>query len=441
VRVTALPTAWRSATERGYRLAVLAGLAAFVAAVYAVVVVGGAALTGSLPSPSPVLTVLATAIVAVGFEPARGRIERSVARLLPDAVRSPYDVLSRFTETVTSGYAGDDVPARIAKVLAEGTGAQWAQVWLVVHGRLSLAATWPPSADADTDPPRAEAPLPATSTLPVRHGGELLAVLRVREHERRPLTTVEQRLFAGLAAQAGLVLRQVRLRAELAERLEELTARAAELRASRERLVEAQDAERRRLERDIHDGAQQHLVALTVNLRLAETLATRAPERAADVLAQQSVAATEAIATLVDLSRGIYPRTLEAEGLVPALRAATATSAVPVRLSADELPRLAPDVEAALYFCTLEALQNAAKHAGATAVDVEVRSLPDGSVRVRVADDGRGFHIERSRAGVGLANMQDRIDAVGGALRLTSQPGAGTRLEVTVTGDAAPQGG
>jgi GAF domain-containing protein len=174
----------------------------------------------------------------VGFEPARGRIERSVARLLPDAVRSPYDVLSRFTETVTSGYAGDDVPARIAKVLAEGTGAQWAQVWLVVHGRLSLAATWPPSADADTDPPRAEAPLPATSTLPVRHGGELLAVLRVREHERRPLTTVEQRLFAGLAAQAGLVLRQVRLRAELAERLEELAARAEELQASRERLVE-----------------------------------------------------------------------------------------------------------------------------------------------------------------------------------------------------------
>ncbi len=439
--MTALPTAWRSSTERGYRLAVLAGLVAFVAAVYALVVLGGGALTGTLSSPSPVLTVLATAVVAVGFEPARGRLERHFARWLPGGVRSPYDVLSRFTETVTSGYAGDDVPVRIAKVLADGTGARWAQVWLVVHGRLSLAATWPPAADADGDPPRAEAPRPATPTLPVRHGGELLAVLRVREREHRPLTAVEQRLFAGLAAQAGLVLRQVRLRAELANRLEELSERARELQASRERLVEAQDEERRRLERDIHDSAQQHLVALTMNLRLAETLVERAPERAADVLAKQSAAAREAIATLVDLSRGIYPRALVAEGLVPALRAATSGSAVSVRLSAGDVPRLAGDVEAALYFCTLEALQNAAKHAGATVVDVDVRSLPDGSVRVCVVDDGHGFVVDATGAGVGLANMRDRIDAVGGTLRLSSQPGAGTRVELAVGRGAAPEAG
>jgi signal transduction histidine kinase len=110
---------------------------------------------------------------------------------------------------------------------------------------------------------------------------------------------------------------------------------------------------------------------------------------------------------------------------VSALRAAAATSGVPVRLSADELPRLTREVEAALYFCTLEALQNAAKHARATAVAVDVRALPDGSVRVCVADDGRGFRVDPSRAGVGLANMRDRIDAVGGTFRLTSQPGAG----------------
>ena len=105
------------------------------------------------------------------------------------------------------------------------------------------------------------------------------------------LTAVEERLFAGLAAQAGLVLRLVGLRAELEDRHEELVARADELKASRERLIETQDAERRRLERDIHDGAQQHLVALTVNLRLAQTIAARSPERAARVLAEQADAA------------------------------------------------------------------------------------------------------------------------------------------------------
>ena len=134
------------------------------------------------------------------------------------------------------------------------------------------------------------------------------------------LTAVEERLFAGLAAQAGLVLRLVGLRAELEDRHEELVARADELKASRERLIETQDAERRRLERDIHDGAQQHLVALTVNLRLAQTIAARSPERVASVLAEQADAARVAIETLSSLSRGIYPRLLADEGLVPALR-------------------------------------------------------------------------------------------------------------------------
>ena len=109
--------------------------------------------------------------------------------------------------------------------------------------------------------------------LAVRHGGHLLGVLRLQERPGVALTAVEERLFAGLAAQAGLVLRLVGLRAELEDRHEELVARAEELKASRERLIETQDAERRRLERDIHDGAQQHLVALTVNLRLAQTIA------------------------------------------------------------------------------------------------------------------------------------------------------------------------
>ena len=251
---------------------------------------GGGALIGQTDSPNLALSVLATAIVALGFEPVQTRLETAATRLVHGGTPSPYDVLSRFSETVTGGYTTEELPARMAMLLGQGTGAEWAQVWLTVQDRLTLAATWPPDAAADQDPPEpldeaGDATGPGRRALAVRHGGQVLGVFRLQEPAGEPLTSVEERLFTGLAAQAGLVLRLVGLRAELAARHGDLVVRAAELRASRERLIETQDAERRRLERDIHDGAQQHLVALAVNLRLAETVATRSPERAAKVLA------------------------------------------------------------------------------------------------------------------------------------------------------------
>ena len=163
------------------------------------------------------------------------------------------------------------------------------------------------------------------------------------------------------------MLRGARLRAELESRLVELTARAEELRASRQRLVDAQDAERRRLERDIHDGAQQHLVALAVNLRLAETLAQRSPERADVLLAAQEQAAVDAIETLVHLSRGIYPRLLGGPRAGRRTRGGGRRPArCPSRSSPRDVGRYPATVEAAAYFCCLEAVQNAAKHSGAT---------------------------------------------------------------------------
>jgi signal transduction histidine kinase len=420
---------WRR--EWRERVLVLGGLAAFVVLVYVVVVLGGGALVGRTDSPDLTLSIVATAIVALGFEPVQRRLE-ALARER-GGVASPYDVLSRFSETVTGGYPSEELPPRMAKVLAEGTGAQWAQVWLVVQDRLVPAATWPPTSDApgEESPP---APVdgaidssgPGRRALPVRHGGQLLGVLRLQEAERAPLTPVEERLFAGLAAQAGLVLRSARLRAELAQRLVELSARADELRASRERLVETQDEERRRLERDIHDGAQQHLVALAVNLRLAQSLAGTAPERAAQVLREQSEAARETIATLTQLSRGIYPRLLDEQGLVPALRAGAATSPLAVRIEAPDLPRLSRQVEAALYFCCLEALQNAAKHADAESATVSLEVHDGGLLRMRVTDDGRGFDPATTEPGAGLANMRDRMDAVGGRVSVNGVPGQGT---------------
>ena len=246
-----------------------------------------------------------------------------------------------------------------------------------------------------------------------------------------PLTSVEQRLFAGLADQAGLVLRSARLRAELEHRLAELTVRAEELRSSRQRLVEVQDDQRRLLERDIHDGAQQHLVALAVNLRLAQTLSSRAPERAAQLLAGQEEAAREAIATLVQLSRGIYPPLLAEEGLPAALRSAAAASVVPVEVHSRDVGRYPPNIEAAAYFCCLEALQNAVKHAGATTVRVELRG-GDGSLSLTVDDDGAGFDPGTTPVGTGLASMRDRIESVLGTLTIERSPGGGSRVRAVL---------
>jgi signal transduction histidine kinase len=416
---------------------VVGGLAGYVALVYAVIVVGGGELAGRTDSPSLALSIVATATVAISLEPVRARLRRMAAEIF-DLRASPYEVLSRFAVTTD---ADGDGPARMARLLAEGTGAAAAQVWLTVGDRSSLTAGWPAAdgrSPADAAPEGAGPALPWRS-LSVRHAGETLGLLRVQEHPQRPLTPVEERLFAGLAAQAGLVLRSARLRAQLSQRLVELSARAEELQASRERLIETQDDERRRLERDIHDGAQQNLVALTVNLRLAETLLGRSRERAAVVMANQAAAAQQAIDTLTQLSRGIYPAALADDGLVAALGAAAVASPLPVHLRADDGIRLPTEIEAALYFCCLEALQNAAKHSQATCARVSVGRAGD-TVHLSVSDDGSGFYLPQVRAGAGTANMRDRIDAVGGVFSITSAAGRGTCVEARVAVPPATAG-
>jgi signal transduction histidine kinase len=421
------------------RLVVLVGLASFVVGVYVAVVLGGGALIGRTDSPSLPLSVLATAAVALLFAPVQAALERAATSMGHGGAATPYDVLSRFSETVTGGYATEELPARMSMLLAQGTGAEWAQVWLTVSDRLTLAATWPANADEDRTPPypqpdAGDATGEGRRALTVRHGGQLLGVLRLQERPGLALTSVEERLFTGLAAQAGLVLRLVGLRAELEGRHEELVARADELKASRERLIETQDAERRRLERDIHDGAQQHLVALAVNLRLAQTVAARSPERAARVLAEQADAARVAIETLSSLSRGIYPRLLSDEGLVPALRSAVAASAIPVTIETDGVGRLPTPVEAALYFCCMEAVQNAAKHSGAGMVTVQLGE-DQNRWHLTISDNGTGFdqaQVRAGGAGAGLVNMRDRLDAVGGTVTVGSLSGWGTTVTAVV---------
>ncbi len=413
------------------------GLAGFVVWVYVVVVLGGGALLGATDSPSVPLSVVATTVVALLFGRVQAALERATVRWGLGAP-TPYDVLSQFSDSVTSAYATGELPTRMAMLLAQGTGATWAQVWLTVSDRLTLAATWPAGLDADRMPlPLRPEDLLETReglrALPVHHGGQLLGVLRLQERPGLALTLVEQRLFAGLAAQAGLVLDWVRLRAELDDRHADLLVRSDEIRASRERLIQTQDAERRRLERDLHDGAQQHLVALTVNLRLARTIVDRSPVRAAAVVSDQAVAARTAIETLAALSRGIYPRKLADEGLGAALRSAVRGSAIPVTVDADGEARLPAPAEAALYFCCIEAVQNAAKHSGAGAVAVRVDEDPQ-RWRLTVTDDGTGFDPADAAhaSGVGLANMRDRLDAVGGTVEVASSEHTGTRVTAVV---------
>jgi signal transduction histidine kinase len=416
---------------------VFLGLAGFVVSVYVVVVLGGGASIGHTDSPSVSLSVLATTVVALLFARVQAALERTTARW-GLGVATPYDVLSHFSDSVTSAYATDELPARMAMLLAQGTGARWAQVWLNVSGRVTLAATWPTDVDTDRVAPSLRSEdIGVTDeglrALPVRYSGQLLGVLRLQERPGLALTLVEERLFAGLAAQAGLVLRWVGLQAELDDRRAELLVRSEEIKASRERLIETQDTERSRLERDLHDGAQQHLVALTVNLRLAQTIVGRSPDRAAAVLSEQAAAAHVAIETLSALSSGIYPRQLVDEGLGAALRSAVAGSAMPVTIDTYGLPRLPAPVEAALYFCCMEAVQNAAKHSGAGTVSVRVDEDPD-RWRLTVTDDGTGFDQTHATAasGVGLANMRDRLDAVGGTVEVASLERTGTTVTAVV---------
>jgi len=406
-------------------------LASFIALVYVVVVVGVASAVGRRGEPNAALSIAATAIVAVTIQPVRERLQRLANRLVYGKRATPYEVLSRFSERVAETYATEHVAARMARMLVEGTGAVRADVWLRVGGALHLAASWPEQARPEVEP----VPLEPTEDLPwisdvsrtkaVQHHGELLGALALTKAPGEPLSSADDRLLADLASQAGVVLSNVRLTAELETRLEELQ-------ASRQRIVEAAYDARRRIERDLHDGAQQHFVALSVNLRLARELAEEDPNAAKVMLDQLAADLREAVQALRDLSHGIYPPLLADGGLVPALSAAATRSPIAVEMTAGEVGRHSPDIEAAVYFCCLEALQNAGKHAGAgTRVTVGLWEH-DGALHLEIADNGAGFDPVQAGPGAGLVNMSDRLEALGGSVRIESKPGRGTVVTGTV---------
>ena len=228
-----------------------------------------------------------------------------------------------------------------------------------------------------------------------------------------PMNPARYQLIDDLAAQAGLVLRNVRL--------------IEELRASRQRLVAAQDEERRKLERNIHDGVQQQLVALNVQLGLLGRVAERDPSKAGEMASQLQAAATETLEDLRDLARGIYPPLLADKGSGRRPRRAGAEGGGPDDRAGRGIDRYDRAVESAVYFSCLEALNNVAKYADATRAEISVAN-GTGDLRFAVSDDGRGFDASAGTYGTGLQGIADRLAAIGGTLDVSSEPGQGTTV-------------
>jgi len=419
---------------------VYGSLAAFITLVYVVIVAGigslgsGFGRAGSRPGLG--LSIVATAVVAVAFQPVRERAQRLANRLVFGQRATPYEALSEFAGRMGGTYATDDVLPRMARVLAEGTGAARAVVWLKDGAELVAGACWPAGEDP---PPRVAMPggeppaiAGAGRVALVYHQGEALGALSVAKRPGENLTPVEGKLMSDLAAQAGLLLHNIGL-------TEQLRARLAELRASRLRIVTAQDEQRRRIERDIHDGAQQQLLAIAATLALAESAAGQDERRERALVARLKAETSGALETLRELARGIYPPLLADQGLAAAVSAHAGRAPGPVEVSTDGVGRYPADLETAIYFCCVEALQNAARHAPGSAVRVSLAE-DDGQVVFSVTDDGPGFDPGAAPHGSGLRNMSDRLAALGGSCWVDSSPDRGTTIAGRVRLAAPPAG-
>ncbi|HEY2803297.1 MAG TPA: sensor histidine kinase [Actinomycetota bacterium] len=394
-------------------------VAAFITILYVLIVVAIPTLivgVGSGGGFSP-LALITTVIVAVLFQPVRNRARRLADRIVYGRRATPYEVLSEFSERLAEAYSTDDVLPRMVELVRQSSGASSVRVGVLIGGEIVPSASSPNGHHPEgplLPPTDGAAPLEQPlQSFPVRHQGELLGAIELQLPANDPMTPAKRKLVQDLASQAGLVLRNVRL--------------IEELRASRRRIVTAQDARAKKLERNIHDGAQQRLVALAVKLRLAEQLATRDPEKAAQMLSDLRRETTETLEELRDLARGIYPPLLADKGLVEALRAQSQKAAVPTTVEADGVGRYPPEVEAAVYFSCLEALQNIAKYAEAQGARIRLRAT-DGELAFEVIDDGRGFDPANAPRGSGLQGMSDRLEALGGRIDVTSALGTGTTV-------------
>lgn len=396
------------------RTLLFSSLAAFITLTYIALVFGVGSLIGAGAGLGQVLALLATAIVAVAFQPLRDALGRLANRLVYGQRRTPYEVLSGFGSRAALSYSADEVLPQLAVLLREATGAERAETWLRVGPEIRRAAVDPASTQPPGIPVEREM-LPALPdadySVPVRDGEELLGALAITKPRGDRVTPGETKLLDDLASQAALVLRNLRL--------------VEELRASRERIVRAQDEERRRVERNLHDGAQQRLVALSLALGRARAAAQGSNSGFGEVLATAESELRAALGELRELAQGIHPTILVTGGLEPALRSLADRSPVPVEMDISLTGRPPAPAEAAAYYIVSEALTNVAKHAHASSVRVSVTAKESGLV-IEVRDDGVGG--AEPAGGGGLQGLEDRTAAIGGWISIKSPAGAGTRL-------------
>jgi signal transduction histidine kinase len=465
----ALAAARRAWTRR--RLEVLATVAAgllAVAVALAVALGAGVLVLGRLPNRAEQAVVgpaaVAALIAAVAAAPLLRRAHAWAADLVVGGRRSPDDVVRSFIDRTSRGTPDEELLLDLAVALRAELRLDAAEVWLAVPGGVGLLASTPQRPRTTVALAPAEHDVLSRSgvvgsswlelwvpallagrgdrlvrAVPACFAGELLGLIVAETAPSAELAAVDDAALAELGRRLGVVLHARRLDAALADTLAELRLANEELRASRARLVAAADAARHRIERDLHDGAQQQLVSLAVTLRLARDALDDDPADARALLADLADDARAAIQQLRDLAHGIYPPLLADAGLAEALRAAASRGTQPVHVRAEGVGRYPADVEAAVYFCCLEALQNAAKHAPSASVEVRLDAEHDG-LHFAIVDDGPGFEPTATPPGHGLQHMADRVGAIGGRVAWETAPGHGTtvRGRVPVDGGGAP---
>ena len=403
----------------------------------AVVYVAAAAALGliagqHMPLEAAVLLVAAAALL---FQPAQRRLERLADRWVFGARLDGYEVLTRFGTMLESSPGPADLLPRLAAAIRDGLGLQWARV------RLDLPAaggSLPTVGAAGLEPGEVAEP---ALTVPLIHAGTVLGRIECGDRRDGPLLDEDRRLLANLAGQAAAAARNLHLTAELSDRLDLIRRQAAELTASRARVAQTQDAERQRIQRDLHDGVQQDLVALTAKLALARERLRRGDPRADQSLAELQRDMSGLIGQLRDFAHAIHPPVLADQGLLEAIEAQAARLPFEVVIEADPAlrgVRYPQPVETATWYVVSEALTNAVKHAQARRVLVAL-AQPDGHLAVEIRDDGCGFDQATVR-GLGLASLADRVAIVDGTLCIDSGPGRGTTLRAEVPLTAAGAG-
>ncbi|MBO0681616.1 MAG: GAF domain-containing sensor histidine kinase [Candidatus Dormibacteraeota bacterium] len=368
------------------------------------------------------LSVQAAVVVTIGativFQPARRRLETLADRLAYGRRAGAYELLRDFGAATQQTLEVTEIGPRLAGAAREGMGAQWA---LVLVGDSSVLGV------------SGEVNGPAALSAPIVRREERIGAVECGPRMDGGYTRRDAEVLSTLARQAALAIQNAGLTAELVRRVDAMEEQSRELVASRSRIVQAQEAERRRIERDLHDGVQQQLISLAAGIRLARNRLKGDPESADAALSEVQDQAVQAGKELRELVRGIRPPILEDAGLLPAIEAATARLPLRVTFDVDEAAaarRYPAEVESAAYFVACEALTNVMKHAGVAEATIRLR-WSNGCLALAVADAGRGFDGARA-PGSGLAGLRDRVAAVRGELRVDSQPAGGTRVEATL---------